>query len=131
MSRGLNKVMLIGNLGQDPEVRSTNDGTRVATLSLATNFTFKNAKGDKITQTEWHRVTVWRGLAEIAEKYLRKGAKLFIEGRISYGKFTDKEGVERYTTEIVATELTMLDNRDSNEAPFVPIDQRETAPTTA
>ncbi len=131
MSRGLNKVMLIGNLGQDPEVRSTNDGTRVATLSLATNFTFKNAKGDKITQTEWHRVTVWRGLAEIAEKYLKKGAKLFIEGRISYGKFTDKEGVERYTTEIVATELTMLDNRDSNEAPFVPIDQRETAPTTA
>ena len=131
MSRGLNKVMLIGNLGQDPEVRSTADGTKVATLSLATNFTFKNAKGDKITQTEWHRITVWRGLAEIAENYLKKGAKLFIEGRISYGKFTDKEGVERYTTEIVATELTMLDNRDSNEAPFVPIDQRETAPTTA
>ena len=127
MSRGLNKVMLIGNLGQNPEIRRTSDGTPVATLSLATNFTFKNAKGDKITQTEWHRITVWRGLAEIAEKYLKKGAKLFIEGRLTYGSFTDKEGVKRYTTEIVADELTMLDNRDSNEAPFVPIDQRETA----
>jgi len=110
MSRGLNKAMLIGNLGADPEVRSTTDGTRVATLSLATNFTYKNAKGDKITTTEWHRVTVWRGLADIAEKYLRKGSKLFVEGRISYGKYTDKDGIERYTTEIVADELTMLDN---------------------
>lgn len=126
MSRGLNKAMLIGNLGADPEVRSTADGTRVATLSLATNFTFKNAKGDKITQTEWHRITVWRGLAEIAEKYLKKGAKLFIEGRISYGSYTDKEGIKRYTTEIVADELTMLDSREDTPD-FVPINERETA----
>ena len=131
MSRGLNKVMLIGNLGQDPEIRHTADGTPVATLSLATNHTFKNTKGDRITQTEWHRITVWRGLAEIAEKYLKKGAKLFIEGRISYGKFTDKEGVERYTTEIVADELTMLDSKYPGEEPFVPINERETATASA
>lgn len=129
MSRGLNKVMLIGNLGSDPDVRSTSDGTRVATLSLATNFTFKNAKGEKKTQTEWHRVTAWRGLADISQNYLKKGSKLYIEGRISYGSFTDKEGIKRYTTEIIAEELTMLDSRDSNETPpFVPINEREAVP---
>lgn len=109
MSRGLNKVMLIGNLGADPEIRTTSDGTMVATLSLATNFTFKNAKGDKITQTEWHRVTAWRGLAEISQKFLNKGSKLYVEGRISYGSY-EKDGITRYTSEIVADEITMLDS---------------------
>ena len=136
MSRGLNQVMLIGNLGNDPELRCTSDGTRVATLSLATNFTYKAQNGDKITKTEWHRVVAWRGLAEIAEKYLRKGSKLFVQGRIQYSKYTDREGVERYSTEIVASEITMLDGAPqgatagsvvSDGGPvegFVPIDQR-------
>ena len=124
MSRGLNKAMLIGNLGADPEVRTTADGTKVATLSLATNFTFKNAKGERVTTTEWHRITAWRGLAEIAEKYLKKGSKLFVEGRISYGSY-EKDGITRYTTEIVADEITMLDSAPVVEtAGFVPINER-------
>lgn len=107
--RGLNQVNLIGNLGADPDVRTISNGDRVATLSLATNFTFKNAKGERITQTEWHRIIVWRGLAEIAEKYLRKGAKLYISGRIQYKTYTDKAGFTCYSTEILAETLTMLD----------------------
>lgn len=124
MSRGLNKVMLIGNLGQDPEIRATADGTAVATLNLATNFTFKNTKGDRVTTTEWHRITAWRGLAEIAQKYLTKGSKLYVEGRISYGSY-EKDGITRYTVEIVATEITMLDSAPVAEANgFVPINER-------
>lgn len=123
--RGLNQVNLIGNLGTTPEARRIDNGDLVATLSLATNFTYKKANGDRITTTEWHRIIVWRGLAEIAEKYLHKGSKLYIGGRIQYRKWLDKDGVTRYTTEIVANELTMLDNasgeKDSN-APD-PVDQ--------
>jgi len=101
--------MLIGNLGMHPEINMTNNGDSVATLSVATNFTYKSAAGDKITKTEWHRVVVWRGLAEIAEKYLKKGSKVYVEGRLQYRKWTDKENNTRYTTEIVASEITMLD----------------------
>lgn len=113
--RGLNQVNLIGNLGADPEVRSIANGDRVATLSLATNFTFKNAKGERVTTTEWHRIVVWRGLAEIAEKYLKKGAKLYIGGRIQYKTYLDRAGITRYSTEILAETLTMLDSAASGE----------------
>ena len=110
MSRGLNKVTLIGNVGQTPEVRTTAGDVKVATISLATNETFKNANGDKVTTTQWHRLTAWRGLAEIAEKFVNKGSKLAITGSLKYGDYTDSEGVKRYTTEIVVDELILLDS---------------------
>lgn len=115
MSRGLNKVMLIGNLGSDPEIRSTANGTSVGNFSLATNETFQNAKGEKVEKVQWHRIVVWKGLADIAKKYLNKGSKVFIEGQIEYGSYEDKEGVTRYTCEIVARELTMLDAAPARE----------------
>lgn len=108
MSRGLNQVMLIGNLGNAPEGRDAN-GTPVCNFSLATNETYQNKAGDKVTTTQWHRITAWRGLAEISVKYLRKGSKVFVQGSLQYSKYTDKDGVERYSTEIVISELTMLD----------------------
>ena len=111
MSRGLNKVMLIGNLGNDPEVRSTAKGDSVANFSLATNETFKNAKGEKVEKTQWHRIVAWRGLAEIAGKYLTKGSKVYVEGQLEYGNYEDKEGITRYTSEIVISEMTMLDSK--------------------
>ena len=112
MSRSLNKVMLIGNLGADPEVRSTNNGSRVANLSLATSRQWTGQSGDKQEKTEWHRVICWNnkgsGLADIAEKYLKKGDKVYIEGRIEYRTWEDREKQTRYVTEIIARELIML-----------------------
>jgi len=112
VSRSLNKVMLIGNLGADPEVRSTNNGSRVATLSLATSRQWTGQGGEKQEKTEWHRVICWNnkgsGLADIAEKFLKKGDKVYIEGRIEYRTWEDREKQTRYTTEIIARELIML-----------------------
>ncbi|HEY2824265.1 MAG TPA: single-stranded DNA-binding protein [Gemmatimonadales bacterium] len=112
MSRSLNKVMLIGNLGADPEVRSTANGSRVATLSVATSRQWNNQAGEKQEKTEWHRVVLWNSkgsqLADIAEKYLKKGDKVYIEGRVEYRQWDDREGKTRYTTEINARELVML-----------------------
>jgi single-strand DNA-binding protein len=107
MARGLNQVLLIGNIGQDPEVRITASGTRVANFSLATSRQW-NKDGEKQEKTEWHRCTAWEKLAEIVEKYVRKGDKLFVDGRIEYGQYEDKEGVTRYTTTIVAQNVIML-----------------------
>ena len=112
MSRSLNKVTLIGNLGNDPEVRSTSGGNRVATFSLATSRTWNDASGQKQEKTEWHRCVVWNSkssqLADIVEKYVKKGDKLYVEGRIEYRQWQDKEGQTRYTTEINVRELIML-----------------------
>ncbi len=112
MSRSLNKVMLIGNLGSDPEVRSTTGGNRVATFSLATSRSWNSASGDRQEKTEWHRCVVWNSkasqLADIVEKYVHKGDKLFVEGRIEYRQWQDKEGQTRYSTEINVRELIML-----------------------
>ena len=112
MSRSLNKVMIIGNLGADPEVRSTNNGSRVATLSVATSRQWNSQSGEKQEKTEWHRVICWNnkgsGLADIAEKYLKKGDKVYIEGRVEYRTWEDKEKQTRYVTEIIARELIML-----------------------
>ncbi len=132
MSRGMNKVTLIGNVGGDPEIRTTAGGVEVATISLATNETFKNASGAKVTTTQWHRLTAWRGLAEIAQKYVRKGSKLAVAGSIQYSKYTDKANIERYSTEIVIDELVLLDpapevvgvGGNGAVEGFVPIDQR-------
>ena len=112
MSRSLNKVTLIGNLGNDPEVRSTTGGNRVATFSLATSRTWNDASGAKQEKTEWHRCVVWNTkgsqLADIVEKYVKKGDKLYVEGRIEYRQWQDKDGQTRYSTEINVRELIMI-----------------------
>src|SRR5947208_8428359 len=112
VSRSLNKVTLIGNLGNDPEVRSTSGGNRVATFSLATSRSWNDAAGSKQEKTEWHRCVVWNTkssqLADIVERYVKKGDKLYIEGRIEYRQWQDKDGQTRYSTEINVRELIML-----------------------
>ena len=115
MSRSLNKVMLIGNLGADPEVRSTSNGSRVATLSLATSRQWTTKAGEKQEKTEWHRCVVWNqggsGLADVVEKYLKKGDRVYVEGRIEYRTWQDREGQTRYTTEVNVRDLVMLSGR--------------------
>ena len=112
MSRSLNKVTLIGNLGADPEIRSTTGGNRVATFGLATSRSWNNPSGDRQEKTEWHRCVVWNSkgsqLADIVEKYVKKGDKLYVEGRIEYRQWQDKDGQTRYSTEINVRELIML-----------------------
>ena len=110
----LNKVILIGNLGADPEVRTMPDGSPVCNLRVATTESWKDkATGEKREMTEWHRIVLYRRLAEIAAQDLRKGSQVYLEGRIRTRKWQDKEGVDRYTTEIEASEMTMLGNKSS------------------
>jgi len=104
----LNKVMLIGNLGKDPEVRYTTSGAAVASFSVATTEKFKNKSGEWEEKTEWHNVTLWSRLAEIAGEYLSKGKTVYIEGRLQTRKWQDKDGKDRYTTEIVGEKMQML-----------------------
>lgn len=111
MSRSLNKAMVIGNLGSDPEVRSTSSGTRVATLSVATSRRWTDRSGEEQEKTEWHRVVAWDKLAEICERYLSKGDRVYIEGRIEYRQWEGQDGQTRYTTEIRAREMIMLGGR--------------------
>ena len=115
MSRSLNKVILIGNLGADPEVRSTTNGSRVAQLSLATSRRWKGQNGEWQEKTEWHRIVAWNNkgstLADIVERYCKKGDKLYVEGSIEYRSWQDREGQTRYTTEINAREILMLGGR--------------------
>ena len=113
MAKGtLNKVMLIGNLGKDPEMRYMPNGQAVATITIATSETWKDkASGAAQEKTEWHRIVMFRRLAEIAGEYLKKGAKIYIEGRLQTRKWQDKQGQDRYITEIVANEMQMLDSR--------------------
>ena len=105
---GVNKVILIGNLGKDPQVNYLDNGVAVANFSLATTENYKNKEGDRVSQTEWHNIVLWRGLAEVAEKYLKKGSSIYIEGKIKTRKWEDKEGVIRYSTEILGDNMTML-----------------------
>ena len=107
----LNKVMLIGNLGKDPEVRYTAGGTAVASFSLATSEKFKGKTGEWEEKTEWHNITLWARLAEIAGEYLSKGKTVYIEGRLQTRKWQDKEGKDRYTTEIVGEKMQMLSGK--------------------
>ena len=113
MSRSMNKAILVGNLGADPEVRSTSNGSRVATLSIATSRQWKNQAGEKQEKTEWHRFSMFGRLADIAGEYLKKGSSVYIEGKLQTRKWQDKEGNDRYTTEIVANEMKMLGSRPS------------------
>jgi len=112
---GVNKVTLIGNVGKDPETRYLESGIPVSTFSLATSESFKNKTGDRVTSTEWHNIVLWRGLAELAETYVRKGDPLFIEGKIRTRTWEDKEGRRRYTTEIIASNMIMLSPRDKKD----------------
>ncbi|CRI66886.1 Single-stranded DNA-binding protein (SSB) (Helix-destabilizing protein) [Thiocapsa sp. KS1] len=113
---GINKVILVGNLGADPEIRATPSGDAVATLRIATSETWKDKQtGERMERTEWHRVILWRRLAEIAEQYLHKGSKVYIEGKLTTRKWTDQSGQDRYTTEIVGNEMQMLDSRGAGE----------------
>jgi single-strand DNA-binding protein len=124
MAGSVNKVILIGNVGRDPEIRSTNDGTRIANFTLATSDNWRDkASGERRERTEWHRIVIFNDrLTDVVEKYVKKGAKLYIEGSLQTRKWTDKEGQERYTTEVVLQrfrgELTMLDSRGGGGGDF-------------
>jgi single-strand DNA-binding protein len=112
---GINKVILVGNLGKDPEVRYLEGGTAVANFPIATSETFKDrTSGERKTNTEWHNIVVWRGLAEIAEKYLKKGSQIYLEGKLRTRQWQDKDGNNRYTTEIIADNLQMLGRKEDS-----------------
>jgi single-strand DNA-binding protein len=120
MARGINKVILVGNLGNDPETKYTQGGMAVTKASLATTSVRKDKEGNTQERTEWHRVTFFGKLGEIAGEYLRKGSQVYVEGSIRYDKYTGQDGVERYTTDILANELQMLGGRgdgDGGERP--------------
>jgi single-strand DNA-binding protein len=110
----VNKVILIGNLGRDPEIRYVNETTPVANFTLATKESYKDKNGNRQEITEWHNIVVWRGLAEVAEKYLKKGKQIYVEGRIRTRSWDDKEGVKRYTTEVVADNFVMLGRKEGD-----------------
>jgi single-strand DNA-binding protein len=114
--RGINKVMLIGNLGKDPDVQYLESNVAVAKFSLATTETFKDKNGKLSSQTEWHTIVLWRGLAELAEKYLHKGSLVYVEGRLKSRTWDDKDGVRRFATEIIGENLIMLDKRVDKES---------------
>ncbi|OEK02816.1 single-stranded DNA-binding protein [Roseivirga sp. 4D4] len=108
---GVNKVILVGNLGKDPEVRHLDNGRAVANFSLATSETYKNKQGERVTNTEWHNVVLWTPLAEIAERFLKKGGQVYIEGKLTTRSWDDQDGNKRYTTEVVGREMTLLGSR--------------------
>jgi len=113
MSGSLNKVMLIGNLGKDPEIRTVPAGSKVANFNIATTEKYTDKQGQKVEKTEWHRVVMWRGLAEIAEKYLKKGHTVYIEGKLTTRSWDDPNGQKKYTTEIVGDQMQMLGGKSS------------------
>lgn len=117
MAKSLNKVMLIGNLGKDPELRYTTSGVAVATFSLATNEQWKDQDGNAQERTEWHNIVAWKKLAEICGEWLKKGKKIYVEGRIQTRSYDDKNtGAKKYITEIVAENIIMLDSRGAGES---------------
>jgi len=137
---GINKVILIGNLGNDPEVKYMPNGNAVANITIATSESWKDKNtGEQVDKTEWHRVTFYRRLAEIAGEYLKKGSKVYIEGKLQTRKWQDKNGQDRYTTEIIANEMQMLDSRgggssdfnQSQGAPAQSAPQQQSAPSQA
>lgn len=116
----VNKVILVGNLGRDPELRSTPDGFNVANVSIATTFSWRDKNtGERRDETEWHRVVFYNRQAEVVGQYLKKGSQIYVEGRLRTRKYTGQDGIERYTTEIVADTMQMLGGRNSGDAPMV------------
>ena len=122
MSGSVNKVILIGNLGKDPEIRRLENGAVLASFSIATSESYVDKQsGDKKEITDWHDIVLWRGLAEVAEKYLVKGTKIYVEGKLKKRSWQDKEGITRYSTEVVGDEMTILskiENKENNTAPY-------------
>ena len=124
MAGSVNKVILIGNVGRDPEIRQSADGRKIVNLSLATSETWKDKAGERQEKTEWHRVVIFnQGLADVAERFVKKGSKLYIEGSLQTRKYTDSSGIEKYSTEVVLGnyrgEMTLLDNKNgSGESAF-------------
>ena len=116
-SRGLNKVQIIGNLGRDPEMRFTQDGTPVTNFSVAVSNSWQGRDGEQRERTEWFRVVAWQRLAEISNEYLRTGGKVYVEGRLETQKWQDQEGNDRYTTELIARDLLMLGGRNDVDSP--------------
>lgn len=110
--KGLNKVMLIGNLGKDPEVQTLEGNIKVAKFSLATTESYRDDKGQTHSNTEWHNIVVWRGLADLAEKYMRKGSTIYIEGKNRTRSYDDKQGTKRYVTEVVGDQIVLLDKKE-------------------
>ena len=121
MNGSVNKVILIGNLGRDPEVRKLENGATLASFSIATSESYTDKQsGKKIENTEWHDVVVWRGLAEVAEKFLKKGTKIYIEGRLKKRSWQDREGNTRYRVEIIGDEMTILSRPEAQDKPKTP-----------
>ena len=124
----LNKIMLIGNVGKDPELQVTSDGTPFTRFSLAVNRSYKSSSGEKVEETEWFNVVTWRQLAEICERYLHKGSKVYLEGRLSQRKYTDREGIQRTAVDVIATDMEMLSPKSTSSSveegegrdPFLP-----------
>jgi single-strand binding protein len=125
----LNSVNLIGRMGQEPETKTLQEGQMVTKFSLATDSSYKNKAGEKVTQTEWHKVTAWGKLAEIISTYCSKGKLIYIGGKIHYDSYTDKDGVKKYTTEIVADTMKMLDSKGDGQKSAAP--QHESRPDPA
>lgn len=127
MARGLNRAIIIGSLGADPDMKYATSGTAICTVSVATNETWTDKQGQKQERTEWHRVKLFDKLAEIANEYLRKGALVYFEGKIRTDKYTDREGIERYATSIIASEMQMLSGKREDST----VDRRSEPPTNA
>lgn len=115
--RGVNKVILVGNLGKDPEFKKLDSGTSLTRFPMATSDSYVDKEGNKIDNTEWHNIVLWRGLADVAEKYLKKGSKVYIEGKLKTRNYQDNDNNTRYTTEIVGDQMIMLDSK--NDMPGV------------
>ena len=124
---GVNKVILLGHLGKDPEVKKIDRGKSVANISLATSEVYKNKEGEKVTNTEWHNIVLWSPLAEIAESYLKKGSQLYLEGKISNRSYEDKDGVKKYISEVVGRDITLLGRPNNNESDETMKDQDDTS----
>ena len=125
---GVNRVILLGNLGNDPEVKTFDDGNKIVRIPLATNETYKNRNGEKVSNTEWHNVIVRRqGLAEVVEKYLKKGNQIYIEGKLKTRKWQDKDGNNRYTTEVHMDNMTMMGGGPKSDGQQQPADQNTAA----
>lgn len=131
MSRGINKVILVGNLGADPETRHTQSGAAITSIRIATSESWKDKQtGEQQERTEWHRIKFFGRLAEIAGEYLRKGSQVYVEGSLRTDKYTDKDGIERYSTDIVANEMQMLGGRSEGGSAGRPQSRPSTPPRT-
>ncbi len=129
---GINKVILVGNLGKDPEIRAVGTDRKVASFSLATTESYKNKNGERVDQTEWHNIVFWGPIADVIERYLRKGSQIYVEGKIRTRSYDDKDGIKRYATEIIGDTMTMLGTKPGgSDAPVGSTSSSTAAPAMA